>query len=167
MTRHSVGPRISRRENGSVLLLAMLLLLIVTVMGIGVSLTASMENVLSGTETKVSKIFYAADSGVEYATTIIASRAVPEAIVMPVGVSSHYPDLPTTDMQVSISTPILMGSSILAGDAFESISRSYESSQVVENIYWFSSSARSEKIQASKTIDVELGVYMRQQRIPE
>jgi hypothetical protein len=70
-------------------------------------------------------------------------------------------------MAVAISTPILMGSSILGGDAFESVSRSYEPSQIVENIYAFTSSAQSATIQASKTIDAEIGVYMKQQRIPE
>jgi type IV pilus assembly protein PilX len=156
-----------RREKGAALFVAMLLLLIVTVMGIALLFTASIEQTLSSTETKISKIFYAADSGVEYATSILASRPSYDALDMPVGVSSHYPSVPATDMQVTISKPILMGSVILAGDAFESISRSYESSQVVENIYWFSSSASSAKIQASKTIEAEVGVYMKQQRIPE
>lgn len=155
------------REKGAALFVAMLLLLIVTVMGIALLFTASIEQTLSSTETKISKIFYAADSGVEYATSILSSRPDYDALDMPVGVSSHYPSVPATDMQVTISKPILMGSVILAGDAFESISRSYESSQVVENIYWFSSSASSAKIQASKTIEAEVGVYMKQQRIPE
>jgi hypothetical protein len=136
-------------------------------MGIALLFTASIEQTLSSTETKISKIFYAADSGVEYATAILASRPDSGALDMPVGVSSHYPSLPAPDMQVTISKPILMGSVILAGDSFESISRTYESSQIVENIYWFSSSARSAKIQASKTIDAEVSVYMKQQRIPE
>jgi hypothetical protein len=155
------------REKGAALFVAILLLLIVTVMGIALLFTASIEQTLSSTETKISKIFYAADSGVEYTTSILASRPDYDALDMPVGVSSHYPRVPATDMQVTISKPILMGSVILAGDAFESISRSYESSQVVENIYWFSSSASSAKIQASKTIEAEVGVYMKQQRIPE
>lgn len=163
----SVRSSRARSERGAALFVAMLLLLIVTVMGIALLFTASIEQTLSSTEIKISKIFYAADSGVEYATEILASRPDPVAIDMPVGVSSHYPDLPATDMQVTISKPILMGSVIRAGDAFESISRSYESSQIVENIYWFSSSASSAKIQASRTIDAEVGVYMKQQRIPE
>jgi type IV pilus assembly protein PilX len=157
----------ARREKGAALFVALLLLLIVTVMGIALLFTASIEQTLSSTETKISKIFYAADSGVEYATSILASRPAYGALDMPVGVSSHYPGPLATDMQVRISQPILMGSVIRAGDAFESISRAYESSQVVENIYWFSSSASSAKIQASKTIDAEVGVYMKQQRIPE
>jgi type IV pilus assembly PilX-like protein len=161
------GRSAARRENGAALFVAMLLLLIVTVMGIALLFTSTIEQTLSSTETKISKIFYAADSGVEYATEMLASRPDLAAFVMPVGVSSHYPGLAAPDMQVSISKPILMGSVILAGDAFESVSRAYESSQVVQNVYWFSSSARSEKIQASKTIDVEVSVYMKQQKIPE
>jgi hypothetical protein len=157
----------AHREKGAALFVAILLLLIVTVMGIALLFTATIEQTLSSTETKISKIFYAADSGVEYATGMLASRPDYGAIDMPVGVSSHYPGVTVADMQVTISKPILMGSVILAGDSFESISRAYESSQIVENIYWFSSSARSAKIQASKTIDAEVGIYMKQQRIPE
>jgi hypothetical protein len=104
---------------------------------------------------------------VEFATAMLASRPDYGGSDLPVGVSSHYPGLPATDMQVTISKPILMGSVILRGDSFESISRAYESSQIVENIYWFSSSARSAKIQASKAIEAEVGIYMKQQRIPE
>jgi hypothetical protein len=156
-----------RREKGAALFVAILLLLIVTVMGISLLFTASIEQTLTSTETKISKIFYAADSGVEYATAMLASRPDYGGSDLPVGVSSHYPGLPATDMQVTISKPILMGSVILRGDPFESISRAYESSQIVENIYWFSSSARSAKIQASKTIEAEVGIYMKQQRIPE
>ena len=167
MTRCSSRPFRAHREKGAALFVALLLLLIVTVMGIALLFTASIEQTLSSTETKISKIFYAADSGVEYATSYLASHPDYGALAMPVGMSSHYPGGSGTDMQVTISKPILMGSAILAGDAFESISRSYDSSQVVENIYWFSSSASSAAIQASKTIDAEVGIYMKQQRIPE
>ena len=167
MKNASVRPSRAHGEKGAALFIAMLLLLIVTVMGIALLFTSTIEQTLSSTETKISKIFYAADSGVEYATGRLASRPDLAAIDMPVGVSSHYPTLSAPDMHVTISKPILMGSVILAGDAFESISRAYEPSQVVQNVYWFSSSARSEKIQASKTIDAEVSVYMKQQRIPE
>jgi type IV pilus assembly PilX-like protein len=167
MTNGLFRSRRAGRENGAALFVALLLLLIVTVMGIALLFTASIEQSLSSTETKISKVFYAADSGVEYATSILASRPEYDAVDMPVGVSSHYPGPPATDIQVTIGKPVLMGSAILAGDPFESISRAYESSQIVESIYWFSSSARSAKIQASKTIDAEVGIYMKQQRIPE
>ena len=57
-----------RREEGFALFLAILLLLILTVVGIALLFTASMEQSLSSNETKVSKVFYAACSGVDYAT---------------------------------------------------------------------------------------------------
>ncbi|MGI0149243.1 MAG: PilX N-terminal domain-containing pilus assembly protein [Thermoplasmata archaeon] len=157
----------ARRERGAALFVAILLLLILTVTGIALMFTASVEQTLSSTDTKISKIFYAADSGFEYASARLATRPDYSGGAIPVGISSHYPDLPSADMEVSITTPILLGSSILTGDAFESISRSYESSQIVENIYTFTSSAQSTWMQASKTIEAEISIYMRQQRIPE
>ena len=51
------------RERGAALFLAILTLFILTIMGIALMFTTSIENSLAGTETKVSKIFYAADSG--------------------------------------------------------------------------------------------------------
>lgn len=157
----------ARGEEGAALFLAILMLLILTVTGIALMFTTSVEQTLSSTETKISKIFYAADSGFEYGCAMLASRADYVGGAIPVGISSHYPEPPSPDMDVRISTPILLGSSIAKGDSYESVSRSYEPSQIVENIYTFSSSAQSTWIQASKTIDAEVGVYMRQQRIPE
>jgi hypothetical protein len=163
----SARASVANRERGAALFVAILLLLVLTVMGIALMFTTSIEQSLSSTETKISKIFYAADSGYEYASAMLAERIDYTGGPLPVGVSSHYPNLPSPDMAVAISTPILMGSSILGGDAFESVSRSYEPSQIVENIYAFTSSAQSAAIQASKSIDAEIGVYMKQQRIPE
>ena len=170
MTRlHSLRSR--KGEKGMALFVALLLLLVVTVMGIALMLTASFENTLIGTETRISKIFYAADSGIEYGAGMLNSQldyqGNPPGNPMPVGVSSFYPGSPTADMEVTITPPVLLGYSIRPGDQLQSAGKGYGSSQVVENVYAFTSSSRSTKIEASKTIDAEVGIYPKLLAIPE
>ena len=90
--------RRGRGEKGIALFLAILLLLILTVMGVALMFTASIEQTLSATETKISKIFYASDSGIEYATGMLVSTIAYNGGPMPVGGSSHYPTTTTPDM---------------------------------------------------------------------
>jgi len=159
--------RSSRGQRGVALFVAILLLLVVTVMGVALMFTASLEQALTGTETKISKIFYAADSGIEYAAGMLNSTLTYNGGVMPVGVSSHYPGGVTADMDVTIATPILLGYSILPGDQLQSAGKGYGTSQVVENVYSLTSSARSTKIEASKTIEADVGIYPKLLAIPE
>lgn len=167
--RRSVWRRDS--EKGMALFVALLLLLVVTVMGIALMLTASFENTLIGTEARISKIFYAADSGIEYGAAMLNSNIVytgnPASNPMPGGVSSYYPGSPASDMVVTIAPPILLGYSILPGEQLQSEGKGYGSNQVVENVYALTSSARSTKIEASKTIDAEVGIYPKLLTIPE
>lgn len=157
-----------RGERGMALFVALLLLLVVTVMGIALMLTASFEQTLIGTESRISRIFYAADSGVEYGAAMLNSTLNYQGSnPMPVGVSSFYPGTPTADMAVTISPPVLLGYSIIPGEQLQSEGKGYGSSQVVENLYSFTSSARSTKIEASKTIDAEIGIYPKLLAIPE
>jgi hypothetical protein len=150
------------------LFVALLLLLVVTIMGIALMLTASFEQTLIGTESRISRIFYAADSGVEYGAAMLNSTInYPGSNPMPVGVSSFYPGTPTADMVVTIAPPVLLGYSIIPGEQIQSEGKGYGSSQVVENLYSFTSSARSTKIEASKTIDAEVGIYPKLLAIPE
>jgi hypothetical protein len=150
------------------LFVALLLLLVVTVMGIALMLTASFEQTLIGTESRISRIFYAADSGVEYGAAMLNSTLNYQGSnPMPVGVSSFYPGTPTADMVVTIAPPVLLGYSIIPGEQIQSEGKGYGSSQVVENLYSFTSSARSTKIEASKTIDAEIGIYPKLLAIPE
>jgi hypothetical protein len=150
------------------LFVALLLLLVVTVMGIALMLTASFEQTLIGTESRISRIFYAADSGVEYGAAMLNSTLNYQGSnPMPVGVSSFYPGTPTADMVVTIAPPVLLGYSIIPGEQIQSEGKGYGSSQVVENLYSFTSSARSTKIEASKTIDAEVGIYPKLLAIPE
>lgn len=149
------------------LFLAILLLLVITVMGVALMFTASIEQTLAGTETKISKIFYAADSGIEYGSAMLQSTLNYTGGVMPVGVSTHYPGGGAPDMRVTIGTPVLLGYSILPGDQFQSEGKGYGTSQVVENTYALTSTADSTTIQASKTIDADVGIYPKQLAIPE
>ena len=167
MTGHrSIRPR--GREKGIALFVALLLLLVVTVMGIALLLTASFENTLIGTENRISKIFYAADSGIEYGSAMLNSTLdYNGSNPMPGGVSSHYPGSPTSDMEVTIQPPIFLGYSLPPGEQIQSEGKGYGSSQVVENFYALTSSARSTKIEASKTIDAEVGIYPKLLGIPE
>ena len=64
--RRAPRARGGRREEGFILFLAIFVLLIVTVAGLATMLATSMDLTLSGNETKVSKVFYAADSGIGY-----------------------------------------------------------------------------------------------------
>jgi len=159
---HSAG------ERGIALFVAILLLLVITVMGVALLFTASIEQTLSGTETRISKIFYAADSGIEYAAGMLNSTvAYNGSNPMPVGVSSYYPGGGAADMSVTIASPILLGYSILPGDQLQSAGHGYGTAQIVENVYALTSTARSTKIEASKTIDADIGIYPKLLSVPE
>ncbi len=164
------------RERGAALFLAILTLFILTIMGIALMFTTSIENTLAGTETKVSKIFYAADSGVEYAGAMLSSQLTYSggpslcrdgtSLCMPVGVSSHYPSLSSPDMEVKISPPIMISYATNVGDPLSSGGHVYDPSQFYEIVYAVTSSASSTATQAAKTIDAEVGVYPKQISIP-
>ena len=165
--RSESGPIVSRPgERGMALFVAILLLLVITVMGVALLFTASIEQTLSGTENRISKIFYAADSGIEYAAGMLNSTVAYTGGPMPVGVSSYYPGS-GADMAVTILPPVLLGYTIMPGDELQSAGSGYGSSQVVENTYALTASARSTKIEASKTIDADIGVYPKLLAIPE
>ncbi|HZI67098.1 MAG TPA: PilX N-terminal domain-containing pilus assembly protein [Thermoanaerobaculia bacterium] len=153
-------------ERGFALFLSMLLLLILTVLGIALLFTATTEQSLSGNETKVSKVFYAACSGVDYATAKLSSDKNFVGGQMPVGVSSHYPGL-SGDIDVAVSRPINVGYTIHPGDQIESHGTSYGTTQIVENFYFLTSTAQGSAIQAAKMITADVGVYPQQLRIPQ
>jgi len=155
------------REKGMALFLAILLLLVITVMGVALMFTASIEQTLAGTETKISKIFYASDSGIEYGSAMLNSSVNYTGGVMPVGVSTHYPGGGAPDMQVTIAQPVLLGYTLLPGDEIQSEGKAYNSNQLIENVYALTSTADSTTIQASKTIDADVGIYPKLLAIPE
>jgi len=163
---HCLRLRQPDRERGAALFLAILTLFILTIMGIALMFTTSIENTLAGTETKVSKIFYAADSGVEYAGAMLSAQDGYAGGPMPVGVSSHYPSLSSPDMQVTLSPPIIVGYSTGVGEPLPSSGQVYGPNNFVEIVYAVTSSASSTATQASKAIDAEVGVYPKQLSIP-
>ena len=159
--------RSRRGEQGFALFLAILLLLILTVIGIALLFTASTERSLSGNETKVSKVFYAACSGVDFATARLASDRDYVGGQMPVGVSSHYPGGAAPDIQVTVSRPINVGFSVHFGDQYDPRGSTYGGNQFVENYYNLTSTAQGSAIQAAKMITADVGIYPQQQRIPQ
>jgi PilX N-terminal len=159
--------RPARIEEGFALFLAMLFLLVLTVLGISLMFMSSTENNLSGNETKISKIFYAASSGIDYATARLSSEPAYAGGTMPVGISSHYGPAAPTDIQVVVSRPIVVGHGIHPGDQIESHGTAYGTTQIVENFYDLTSGAQSAAIQATKTISAEIGVYPQPLRLPE
>jgi len=154
------------RERGAALFLAILTLFILTIMGIALMFTTSIENTLAGTETKVSKIFYAADSGVEYAGAMLSGQPGYAGGQMPVGISSHYPALSSPDMQVVVSPPVIIAYTTNAGDTVSS-GQGYGTAPFVEIVYAVTSTASSTATQASKAIDAEVGVYPKQMTLPQ
>ena len=163
---HYVRLRQHDRERGAALFLAILTLFILTIMGIALMFTTSIENALAGTETKISKIFYAADSGVEYAGAMLASQVNYSGGAMPVGVSSHYASLSGPDMTVTISQPAVIAYSLNVGDPLSSGGHVYDPNVFYEVVYGVTSSASSTATQAAKAIDAEVGVYPKQLSIP-
>ena len=156
----------SGRESGFALFLAMVLLLVLTVLGIALMYTASTEQILSGNETRISKIFYAASSGIDYAGAKLLADPRYAGGAMPVGVSSHYGS-GAADIQVTLGRPVVVGHGIHPGDQIESHGNAYGTTQIVENFYSVTSAAQSNAIQASKAIAAEIGVYPQPLRLPE
>lgn len=147
------------RERGAALFLAILTLFILTIMGISLMFTTSIENTLAGTETKLSKIFYAADSGIEYAASELRTDVNYVGGLMPVGVSSNYPGVGSADIQVTVARPINIGSRMHPGDEFVAQGVAYGTPQITENFYAFSSTANATSIQASKSLSADIGIY--------
>jgi hypothetical protein len=147
------------RERGAALFLAILTLFILTVMGIALMFTTSIEQTLAGTETKLSKVFYAADSGIEYAAGELRTDVNYVGGLMPIGVSSNYPGMTSADIQVAITRPIVIGSRIHPGDEIVAQGVAYGTPQITENFYAFSSTASATSIQASKTLSTDIGIY--------
>ena len=148
-----------RREEGFILFLAIFVLLIVTVAGLATMLATSMDLTLSGNETKISKIFYAADSGGGYSAAKLRTDVNYIGGPMPIGVSSNYAGSGAGDIQVTITRPLVIGQQVHPGDALLAQGTIYGTPQIVENLYTISSTASATSIQASKTIKADIGLY--------
>jgi len=155
----AAGSRCGRGEEGFVLFLAILVLLIATVAGLATMLATSTDLTLSGNETKVSKVFYAADSGVGYCAAKLRTDVNYQGGQMPVGISSNYASAGSGDIQVTITRPLVIGQQVHPGDALLAQGTIYGTPQVVESLYTISSSASATSIQASKTIRADVSLY--------
>jgi hypothetical protein len=151
--------RRDRAEGGFVLFLAILVLLVVTVAGLATMLATSTDLTLSGNETKVSKIFYAADSGIGYCAAKLRTDVNYLGGQMPVGLSSNYASSGSGDIQVTVTRPLVIGQQIHPGDALLAQGTIYGTPQIVESLYTISSTASATSIQASKTIRADIGLY--------
>jgi hypothetical protein len=151
--------RSGRREEGFILFLAIFVLLIVTVAGLATMLTTSMDLTLSGNETKVSKVFYAAESGIGYSAARLRSDVNFVGGQMPVGVSSNYAGSGSGDIQVTITRPLMIGRQVQRGDALLAQGTNYGTPQIVESLFTISSTASATSIQASKTIRADIAIY--------
>ena len=158
---HSVR-RSRSREEGFALFLAILLLFVLTVAGLALMFTSTGEQTLSSYQTMTSKTFYAADSGVQYATAKLATDASYVGGKLPVGLSTHYPGVVAPDIQVTVTRPINVGFTIHPGDQIQPQGSGYGSSQIVENFYNFPSTAEATSIQARKTVTTAVGIYPQQ-----
>jgi len=155
----AAGSRRGRGEEGFVLFLAILVLLIATVAGLATMLATSTDLTLSGNETKVSKVFYAADSGIGYSAARLSTDVNYIGGQMPVGISSNYSTTGSGDIQVTITRPLVIGQQIHPGDALLAQGTIYGTPQIVESLYTISSSASATSIQASKTIRADVSLY--------
>lgn len=151
--------RRSRKQSGFALFLALLVLLVLTISGIALMFNTSVEQSLSSTETKISKTFYAADSGIEFAIERI--RTAPAAYIggdLPKAMSAGY-STASPDIKVTVAQPIVVGFTIHPGDAVSPSGSSYSPQQVVEKFYHLSSTSSSPSIQSTKTIVADVGIY--------
>ena len=155
----AAGSRRGRGEEGFVLFLAILVLLIATVAGLATMLATSTDLTLSGNETKVSKVFYAADSGVGYCAAKLRTDVNYQGGQLPVGISSNYASAGSGDIQVTITRPLVIGQQVHPGDALLAQGTIYGTPQIVESLYTISSSASATSIQASKTIRADVSLY--------
>ena len=163
------NPRRKRRsgEEGFVLFLAILVLFVLTAAGLALMFASSSEQMLSSYQTMRSKTFYAADSGVQYATAKLASDSEYVGGKLPVGLSTHYPGAVAPDIDVTVTRPVNIGFTIHPGDQIQSQGSSYGSSQIVENFYNFTSTAEAVSIQSRKSVTTAVGIYPQQLVIPK
>lgn len=154
------------REEGFVLFLAILLLFVLTVAGLALMFAANSEQLLSSYQTMSSKTFYAADSGLQYATARIATDVNYVGGLLPQEISTHYPGA-TAGIQVTVSRPAHIGFTIHPGDQIQSQGSSYGSNQIVENFYSFTSTADAASLQSHKTVTSSVGIYPQLLVIPQ
>lgn len=165
MRRRTRGPDRSNRR-GAAFLIAILVLLVMTIAGIGLMFNTSIENALAGNETRMSKAFYAADSGLQFAVQRMSSDINFVGGRLPGGVSAHTPFTDAKDeITVDVAPPVSVGYQIRAGDEIQAQGSTYGTAQTIEAIYWVEAVANSEEIRASKVVAAQVYIYPQQLRL--
>jgi Tfp pilus assembly protein PilX len=155
------------RRRGFALLLALLVLFVLTIAGIGLLFGTSTEGALSGTETKISKTFYAADSGVAYAAAAFKANPAYAGGPVPAVLSSNTPGHASTpDIAVNVSAPVFVAYTIRPRDEFQSQGNGYGTLQIVEASYEVTSTASSDALKTQKALTAQLAVYPQQLQVP-
>ena len=160
--RRSRSPR-----RGFALFLALLVILVMTIAGIGLLFATSTEQSLSGTETKISKTFYAADSGIAYAAASFKASQAYAGGPVPAGLSSNTPGrTPTPDIAVTVTAPVFVAYTVQPRDELQSQGNGYGTQQIVEASYEVTSTATSDSLKTKKSVTAHLAVYPQQLQVP-
>jgi len=167
MRDRSRSTRRTSAQEGFILILAILFLFILTIAGLALLFASGSEQLMASYQTMASKTFYAADSGVQYATAKLATDITYVGGPLPRGLSSHYPGTVAPDIGVTINRPVNIGFTIHPGDQIQSAGSGYGSNQIVENFYAFTSTAEADSIQSRKTVNATIGIYPQLLAIPQ
>ncbi len=81
--------RITRGEGGSILVLCMLMLVILTLMGISASTTSTIETQIASNDREYKESYYVADAGWKEAASWIQDNLVPPTFVNPGGTADE------------------------------------------------------------------------------
>jgi Tfp pilus assembly protein PilX len=146
------------RQEGAALILAILCVLILTILGIALTISTQSERDIAANETYVNKAFYGADAGIQYvsaqlrANILFAQTAANPTLAVPIN-SPHLGNS-SGQMQVTMSKPALIGQGAIAG---------YQFGQWFENIYAETSNASipnpaNAQDRANQTIYAEIGI---------
>lgn len=158
--------RAARRRRGFALFLALIVLLVMTIAGVGLMFGTSTESSLAGTETRIAKTFYAADSGISYAAATFAASPSYAGGTVPPLLSSNTPGATTPDIDVTVSQPIFIGYTIQPRDEIQSQGSGYGTSQIIEGAFEVTSTATSATLQTKKVVSAQLAVYPQQLSVP-
>lgn len=164
-TRAGIG-RDSSRRRGFILFLSLVILFVLTISAIGLLFTTSTERSLASTETKISRTFYAAESGIEWSAAKFQQDPNFAGGEMPGGISTNTPGGAAGDIKVVVSKPVLLGYALREQDELQTLGGSYNSNQVVEGLYLVDSTATSSTIQTKKALTAQLSVYPQQMAAP-
>lgn len=132
-----------------------------TIAGVALMFNSSTENALAGNETRMSKAFYAADSGVQYAVQRLTSDI--NFVGGPIpggGLPSNTPGSTGNDIPVEIARPVIFADYVPEGEEITiGTGGGGPSRQRVTRIYSIEATASSDEIRASKVIAAQVEIY--------